>query len=174
MMYTMNEINEMHQSEFVRTIGTVFEDSPWVAELSWKHHPFDSLEQLHFNMTHEMIEANTSLQLSLLRAHPDLGTKLAVSEASRQEQQGVGLAALSKDEYLEFSTLNKKYVTNFGFPFIMAVKGQSKDKILVQMKKRQFNSYESEMETALYEVSKIAKFRLTDMIINKKTGKMGS
>jgi len=168
-MYEMKQINKMIQLEFVRTVGAVFEHSPWVAEKSWKHHPFESLEQLHTDMVFEMYQADSSLQLSLLKAHPDLGTKLAVSKASKQEQQGAGLGSLSKEEYQIFSEFNENYVKKFGFPFIMAVKGQRKDSILKMMKERQRHTYESEMETALNEVSKIAKFRLIDMVFDEQT-----
>lgn len=168
-MYAIKDVNEMVKSEFITTIGTVFEHSPWVAEKSWKHHPFESLEQLHADMVHEMYQADPSLQLSLLKAHPDLGTKLAISQASKQEQQGAGLSSLSEEEYFTFTTFNENYVEKFNFPFIMAVKGQSKETILDQMKERQYHHYESEMITALNEVSKIAKFRLIDMIFDEQS-----
>ncbi|PYZ94749.1 OHCU decarboxylase [Salipaludibacillus keqinensis] len=165
-MYSLQDVNDLTKPEFTATIGAVFEHSPWVAQHSWKHHPFVSVEEMHDKMVHEMMIAETTLQLSLLRAHPDLGTKLSISDASKQEQEGAGLSQLTAQEYNKFSELNKNYTEKFGFPFIMAVKGQSKENILAQMQKRYSHSYDSEMETALQEVSKIAKFRLDDLVMD--------
>ena len=33
---TLQEINYMEQQQFVETLGWIFENSPWVAERSWK------------------------------------------------------------------------------------------------------------------------------------------
>ncbi len=38
-------------------------------------------------------------QLALLRAHPDLGTRARVSEASSAEQAGAGLDQLTQAEF---------------------------------------------------------------------------
>nr|WP_245712502.1 2-oxo-4-hydroxy-4-carboxy-5-ureidoimidazoline decarboxylase [Anaerobacillus alkalilacustris] len=75
-----------------------------------------------------------------------------------------GLSGLSEEEYIEFSSLNKKYIEKFGFPFIMAVKGKDKETIKACMKERINFSYEEEIEAALIHVYKIAKFRLDDLI----------
>ncbi|MCR6105504.1 2-oxo-4-hydroxy-4-carboxy-5-ureidoimidazoline decarboxylase [Salipaludibacillus agaradhaerens] len=163
-MYTITEVNSMQASEFITTIGPVFEHSPWVAEKTWPHRPFTCVTQLHNRMTKEMYQANTALKLSLLRAHPDLGTKLTISETSGKEQREAGLNRLTEKEYNQFADLNDAYVKQFGFPFIVAVKGKKKEQILHKMKKRRHHSYEKEMETALEEVSKIAGFRLNELI----------
>ncbi|WP_052144567.1 2-oxo-4-hydroxy-4-carboxy-5-ureidoimidazoline decarboxylase [Halalkalibacter okhensis] len=168
---SMDHVNKMDQSEFVEVVGAVFEHSPWVAERSWKNHPFDHLEQMYNVMIKEMHAAPSSLKRSLLRAHPDLGTRLEVSESSRDEQKNAGLSQLTEEEFEEFSMMNKEYTNKFGFPFIMAVKGQDKLTIKNNMKERIHNSYEEEFETALIQVSKIAKFRLDDLI-EIKTGKL--
>ncbi len=45
-------------------------------------------------------------------------------------QASAGLNTLTDRERERFRTLNGAYVEKFGFPFIMAVKGRSKDEIL--------------------------------------------
>lgn len=146
------------------TVGWVFEDSPWVAERAWERMPLSSGEELFQTMVEMVEKAETSLKLSLLRAHPDLATRLQISEASQKEQTGAGLKQLSKEERHEFLSWNKQYVKKFGFPFIMAVKGQRKETILAAMKQRFNSTKEEEFEIALREVFKIAKFRLDDLI----------
>ncbi len=163
----MAQVNKMTEQEFVDSVGTVFEHSPWVAKRAWGHHPFSSLEKMYETLIEEMEKACISLKLSLLRAHPDLGTRFEVSESSKQEQMHAGLSQLSEEEYHEFSLLNKQYVKTFDFPFIMAVKGQDKHSIKENMKTRVDNQYDEEFETALAQVGKIAKFRLWDMVADE-------
>jgi 2-oxo-4-hydroxy-4-carboxy-5-ureidoimidazoline decarboxylase len=162
----MEEINQMNKEEFVEKVGWVFEHSPWVASLAWENSPFESSMSLLQTMIGIVQNADESMQLALLRAHPDLGTRLQMSEVSQKEQEGAGLDKLSKEEFEEFVSLNQSYVNKFKFPFIMAVKGQSKETILAAMKQRVHNSYEEERNIALREVYKIAEFRLNDIFKN--------
>jgi 2-oxo-4-hydroxy-4-carboxy-5-ureidoimidazoline decarboxylase len=159
----MEEVNQMNKDEFVKKVGWVFEHSPWVASSAWENSPFESSKSLLQTMIDIVQNAEESMQLALLRAHPDLGTRLQMSEVSQKEQAGSGLDKLSKEEFEEFVSLNMMYVNKFQFPFIMAVKGQSKETILAAMKQRVHNSYEEEYNIALREVYKIAGFRLNDI-----------
>jgi 2-oxo-4-hydroxy-4-carboxy-5-ureidoimidazoline decarboxylase len=161
---SIQKVNQMQKDVFVGKVGWVFEHSPWVAEKAWESRPFQSRVELFKTMVTVVQKAGESLQLALLRAHPDLGTRLKMSEVSQKEQAGVGLDKLTKEQFDEFVALNQRYVTKFGFPFIMAVKGQNKDTILSAMKERVEYSYEEECNTALKEVYKIAGFRLNDII----------
>ena len=160
----LKNINKMNKEVFVATVGWVFEHSPWVAEKTWESLPFQSREILWQTMVANVQNAEESLKLELLRAHPDLGTRLKMSEVSQKEQAGIGLDQLPKEEFIQFVSLNQSYVEKFGFPFIMAVKGQSKDSILAAMKQRVSYTYEEECVTALNEVFKIASFRLNEVI----------
>jgi urate oxidase len=49
-------------------------------------------------------------------------------------------------------------------PFIMAVKGRSKDEILAAFERRLDNDKDSEFDTALAEIEKIALLRLKEML----------
>ena len=79
-------------------------------------------------------------KLGLIRAHPDLAGKLALAksltEDSTREQGAAGLDRLTPDELARFTTLNDQYKAKFGFPFIMAVKGATKDEILAAFERR--------------------------------------
>lgn len=157
------EVNQMNRKEFIQKVGWVFEHSPWVASAAWENIPFESHEHLLQTMIDIVQNAEKSMQLALLREHPDLGTRLQMSEISKKEQAGAGLNQLSKEELEEFVSLNRCYVQKFKFPFILAVKGQSKESILAAMKQRVNNSYNEEFNIALLEVYKIAGFRLNDI-----------
>jgi 2-oxo-4-hydroxy-4-carboxy-5-ureidoimidazoline decarboxylase len=68
-------------------------------------------------------------KLELIRAHPELVERLQMNEISRKEQFEAGLNRLSEQEYHEFLRLNRSYTEKFGFPFVMAVRGQGKEAI---------------------------------------------
>ncbi|MCZ8521724.1 MULTISPECIES: 2-oxo-4-hydroxy-4-carboxy-5-ureidoimidazoline decarboxylase [Paenibacillus] len=162
--YTLPEINEMSLDDFVQSIGWVFEHSPWVAVRAYGSAPFASVEGLHRCMAGVVQRASREEQLELLRAHPDLAGRLQMTDSSVREQQGAGLTELTAQEYAEFTACNTAYTRRFGFPFILAVRGHNKQSILSSMKERQGNGPEDELETALREVARIARFRLLDTI----------
>ncbi|WP_147804173.1 2-oxo-4-hydroxy-4-carboxy-5-ureidoimidazoline decarboxylase [Alkalicoccus halolimnae] len=167
-MYSIDQINNMQKAAFINEIGRVFEHSPWVAERSWKEHPFEDKQGMENVLLRVMWEAEEDLQLSLLRAHPDLGTKLEVTASSLAEQKQAGLNDLSEEEFSLLSFLNRKYTDQFGFPFIMAVKGKTKIEIISSMQRRIHQSAEKEKTTALKEVEKIALFRLNELAADNR------
>jgi 2-oxo-4-hydroxy-4-carboxy-5-ureidoimidazoline decarboxylase len=160
---TVPEINALSREEFVARLGWLFENSPWVAERVWEGRPFASLQDLHGAAIAAVQGASRDEQLALLRAHPDLGTRARVSAASAGEQKGAGLDALSPEEFDGLADLNRRYREKFGFPFLYAVKGSTKDDILLALTVRLDSDYEEELHQALWEVGRIAWFRLQDM-----------
>ena len=83
---TIGELNACDRAGFVDALGWIFEDSPWVADRAWDRRPFSGIEQLHAAMIGVVNEAPRHEQLALLRAHPDLGARARMSEASAGEQ----------------------------------------------------------------------------------------
>jgi 2-oxo-4-hydroxy-4-carboxy-5-ureidoimidazoline decarboxylase len=161
---TMAEINCLGRGEFTAALGAIFEDSPWVAERTWKHMPFESLDRLCERMNGEVEAAQREEQAALLRAHPDLGTRAKVSVDSAREQAGAGLDRLTADEYGRLVALNDRYRARFGFPFLYAVKGSDKFMILEALERRVENAPEDEFQEALRQVFRIARFRLEEKI----------
>lgn len=164
MRFSVSQVNGMSEEQFVESIGWVFEHSPWVAERAWAARPFRSLKQLHHKMVQQVAEASDEEKLALLRAHPDLAGRMKLTDASQKEQQGAGLDRLSAEEFAEMSALNEAYVTRFGFPFIVAVRGLGKDDIITAIRKRVQHEVAEEYEKALSEVAEIARLRMEDII----------
>lgn len=168
MPYTLDEVQRWDQEEFVAAFGAVYEDSPWVAAEAWRARPFADVEALHAAMAGVVERAPTERQLALIRAHPDLAGKAAlagdVAEASRREQSGAGLDRLTPDEFARFQSLNRRYRERFGFPFILAVRGHDKHSILRAFELRLEHDPDTERRRALEEISRIARFRLDDLI----------
>jgi OHCU decarboxylase len=162
----LNEINKMDQALFTKELGWIFEHSPWVAERSWGCGPFLSVEQLHESMVNVVEHASSEEKLALLRAHPDLATRVQMADASVKEQAGAGLDSLTEEEYKEFLELNNSYKEKFNFPFILAVKGHNKESIKKSMETRLNLSPIAELEEALKQIYKIGQFRLKDFIEN--------
>jgi 2-oxo-4-hydroxy-4-carboxy-5-ureidoimidazoline decarboxylase len=164
MPYSLSELNQMSQAEFVAALGAVFEDTPAIAQQVWHQHPFKDRIELHRCMVDTVKRASSAEQLALIRAHPDLGSKAKMAIASVQEQAGVGLDRLSPEEYDRFTALNLAYREKFGFPFIIAVKNHTTTSILETFVHRLENSDEIEIKQALSEIAQIAEYRLLDLL----------
>ena len=105
---------------------------------------------------------------ALILAHPDLAGRLALAKQltadSLKEQGSAGLDGLTPDELKRFTELNDAYKARFGFPFIMAVKGRTKDEIIAAFERRLAHDRQREFATALEEIEKIVLLRLRDML----------
>ena len=164
------EPGDLDRAEFLETFGHVFEHSPWIAENVWEgglDTRHETAAGLHEAMCNEIRRASTEEKLELLRAHPDLACAVSaasLSHHSRGEQRRSGLDQCSTEEFAEFQKLNKAYKDKFGFPFILAIKGFQRQKILEIFRTRLQHSQEEEFQAALAQVMKIGLFRLQDIM----------
>ncbi|HEX8230750.1 MAG TPA: 2-oxo-4-hydroxy-4-carboxy-5-ureidoimidazoline decarboxylase [Chloroflexia bacterium] len=165
---TIQEVSSLDREQFVSTLGFLFEGSPWIAEQAWHARPFTSLDDLHRALCRVMYEAAQEQQVSLIRAHPDLVGRAALSGSltpeSAREQASAGLDRLTTEEISTFSTLNSEYKARFDFPFVVCARENKKDSILAGFASRMNNSREEEITTALREIAKIAYLRLLDFM----------
>jgi 2-oxo-4-hydroxy-4-carboxy-5-ureidoimidazoline decarboxylase len=139
----------------------LFEHSPWV-EARADARP--SSGDRHADLMVVVRDASPEEQLALIRAHPELAGKAAVAltEASAAEQASAGLDRLTQAEFDRFHALNAAYREKFGFPFIICVRLTDKAGILAAMECRLTNDRDTEIATALDEISKIVRLRLED------------
>lgn len=156
----------MDRAAFVETFGGIYEHSPWVAQQAFDAGAPAALDgpALVRALRHQVDAADDGAKLALLRAHPDLAGRLALSGEltadSTAEQASAGLDQCSETEYARFQELNARYVEKFGFPFIMAVKGSDRQQILAAFETRVDNDREVEFDTALQQVHRIAELRI--------------
>jgi OHCU decarboxylase len=156
---------------FVERFGGVYEHSPWIAEAAYDA-GLDTAADMPDGLATAMeaaAAARTDKQKrALIDAHPDLAGRLALANAltaeSTAEQAGAGLDRLSPEELTKFTALNESYRRRFEFPFIMAVKGKTKDDILAAFEKRLNNDADTEVKTALAEIDRIAALRIKDIL----------
>jgi 2-oxo-4-hydroxy-4-carboxy-5-ureidoimidazoline decarboxylase len=164
MAYTIATLNQMDQTAFVAVLGDVFEHTPAIAAQAWNHRPFQDVDDLHQTMVNVMNNLTLEEKLTLMRSHPDLGSRVQMAIASVKEQAGVGLDRLSPEEYQQFQQLNQAYREKFGFPFIIAVRHHTIATILEAFSQRLQNAIDIEIEQTLSEIAKITKFRLLDIL----------
>ena len=163
--------SQMDLARFVTRFGGIFEHSPWIAErahgleLGPAH---DSATGLLSALSRAFRSATADERLGVLRAHPDLAGKLAAARSltpqSTAEQASVALDFLTDDERTTFTALNKAYVARHGFPFIIAVRDNTRDSILAAFHSRTRNDSAAEFTTACAAVERIAALRLKDIL----------
>jgi 2-oxo-4-hydroxy-4-carboxy-5-ureidoimidazoline decarboxylase len=163
MRFSMADLNSLAPEEFVRVIGPVFEHSPWIAGEAAGRRPFSTREELRDALGEIVRAAPEGKQLSLIRAHPDLAGRFALTTASAREQAGAGLDQLSAEESALFQRQNAAYQAKFGFPFVICARLNKKEAILAGFERRLPHSPAQEIQTALEEIFKIARLRLEDL-----------
>lgn len=163
--------SQMSRDRFVQRFGSIFEHSPWIAERAYELElgaAHDSAVGLHNALCRMFRSATTAERMGVLVAHPDLAGKLAAAKRltpeSTSEQASAALDALTDAERATFQRLNADYVAKHGFPFIIAVRDNTKDSILAAFHTRIGNDTTTEFATACAQVERIAALRLKDQL----------
>jgi OHCU decarboxylase len=161
----------MDRATFVAEFGGIFEHSPWIAdrahalELGPTH---DTSQGIHSALARVFRSATEAERLAVLNAHPDLAGKLAAAKRltadSTAEQASAGLDALTDAERAEFTALNEGYTQKFGFPFIIAVRDNTKASILAAFRRRTLQDRDTEFAEACRQVERIALLRLKEKL----------
>ncbi len=159
----------MERDKFIKHYGSLYENSPHIAIEIYELHNLDTLSPLERlklmkDYVNNMDKEN---KMNLILEHPELGIKKGqpknLTSHSKQEQKRAGLDSLSESEYNLLSSLNEAYMNKFKFPFIIAVSGLTKEKVLRNIKDRLKNSVEIEFNKAITEIHKIAELRLKSL-----------
>lgn len=167
---TLDEVNGWGQAAFVAALGSLFEQSPWIAAETWAMRPFASCDDLFRALLATVAGAESARQVALIQAHPDLVGRAALAgtltRESTGEQQAAGLdpGRLTPDEVAAFQSLNADYAARFQFPFVICARDHHKDSILAAFRSRVRNDRETEVATALAEIGRICWYRLHDRV----------
>ena len=162
----LNKIEKLSENEFTEVFGNIFENANWIAKKLYEQKPFDDFQDLTNKMISEFDKLDNQIKLKILNSHPDLADKTKISsltQDSLKEQNSAKLDECTEEEFNEFKNLNSQYKSKFGFPFIIAVKGKDRLKILVNFKKRILYDRETEFNEAVKEVKQIATIRLAEL-----------
>ncbi len=163
--------SKMTRDKFVDAYGGIFEHSPWIAERAFDLElgpTHDTAKGVHSALSRVFRTASEDERLGVLNAHPDLAGKLAAAKRltadSTAEQASVGLDSLTDEERTAFTELNETYTAKFGFPFIIAVRDNTKDSITQAFHTRIDNDRDTEFKTACLQVERIAQLRLEELL----------
>jgi len=161
--------SQMDRDTFVAAFGGIFEHSPWIAQGAFaleKGPTHDTAIGVHSLLARVFRSADGDARLGVLNAHPDLAGKLAAAKRltadSTAEQASVGLDALTDAERARFVELNGAYTAKFGFPFIIAVRDNTKASIMAAFQQRIDNDHDTEFVEACRQVERIAELRLIE------------
>ena len=161
--------SQMDRAAFVAAFGGIFEHSPWIAEGAYDGElgpTHDTARGVHQALARVFRSASEDQRLGVLTAHPDLAGKLAaagrLTAESTAEQAGAGLDMLTDEERANFTALNDAYTAKFGFPFIIAVKDNTKASIVAAFQRRIDNDRDTEFAEACRQVERIAELRLIE------------
>lgn len=164
----LESLNAMDREAFVAAVGPTFENSSWVAGAAWQLRPFDSVEALHTAMLEIVRRAPLEQGLAFLRGHPELAGREAqagtMTQESVGEQKSAGLNALTADELQEMRRLNLAYRERHGFPFIIAVRRNTKQQIFESMRARTAGATEDERNAAFEQIGHITRGRIDALL----------
>ena len=163
-MKITKDLNTLTKSEFITIFGSIFEKSEWIANETFELKPFKNSKDLVDKMINIYDSCSVDKILKILNLHPKLAIEKKLSSFSSKEQTGAELDKCSNEELIEFNKLNFDYEKKFKFPFIIAVKGKNKNQILENFRIRIKNNYEEEFQESKKQVTKIALFRLNEIL----------
>lgn len=166
---TIAQINQLPLSQFQTFFQGVLEHSPHYATRVAQARPFTDFAALFAAFKTVILEDDLKAQLALIRAHPDLAGKAAIAgeltQESASEQKSAGLDRLTPEEFADFTRVNTAYHKKFSMPYIVCVRENTKESILVGAAQRLEHTTEQEIVTALEEISKIVRLRLLDLVL---------
>ena len=172
-MTTLEQLNGCEATTFVSALQGIYEHSSWIPERAALNRPFLNITALKLALEATVRDATSDEQLGLIRAHPELAGKAAISgqltAESTGEQAKAGLNNCSPEEFTTLQNLNAAYNARFTFPFILAVKGAdgqglSREAIIAAFSRRLKNQIADEKAEALRQIGRIAEMRINALL----------
>ena len=152
---SVDDLNDMSVGSFSEAAALLFEPAPRFTAWLAAARPFESDTELMAaarRIAHRMSEAD---QVELVNAHPRLGSRDHLSDASRREQ-GRTNAAVDAD----LAELNAAYEDRFGFRYLVHVAGRPRAKLLPGFRAALQQERATELRRALDDTLAIAADRL--------------
>ena len=146
----------------------VYEKSDWIVSETFNRCiKFDDIYHFKEEMIKTVYISKENMKLSLLTSHPELTSKIEVTNLTKEslgEQKSAGLNQCSKEESKKLHAMNNSYNKKFNFPFIIAVSGLNVSEIIKNFEIRIKNTYDFELNEAIKQVHKIASIRIDQKI----------
>ena len=152
---TTDALNDASVTSFSESVALLFEPARRFAAWFAAARPFESDAELLAAATriaHHMSETD---QLELVNAHPRLGARDRLSQASQREQGATGDSVDA-----ELDRLNAAYEARFGFHYLVYVAGRPRAELLPEFRAALTHTRETELRRALDDTLAIAADRL--------------
>lgn len=168
MAVRLSRLNTKASSGFALDLITVFEGAPWIALKAWQRRPFASVERLYLAMVEALDAGERDKQVALLKAQPDVVAKARRyderADVWERERAKEMFGDMTDEEFAGFKQLLDDYAERFGYPFIVDLRGKSKDDLIAAVSERVENNPDAELTTSLSQMSQIARHRLERQI----------
>jgi len=166
--YTLEDLNAMSQDAFAAALGEVYEHSAWIPAGAFALRPFHRRHALQAACEATLFAASSAAQTDLIRAHPDLATKLdalsGLTEFSRSEQDQAGFLNLPPPALRQLRLALNDYRERFGHPFILCVAEHQAEDVLPILKVRTHGEPRSERLACIFQIARIGWHRLCKLI----------
>ena len=124
----------------IYSFKNIFEHSDFITHEVEGLRPFQNKLDVIDSFIKVFDNLTMDVKIKIIKSHPDLGDKIKIAEGltefSKQEQSGAGLANCNDEEYRKFHKLNDEFKAKFDIPFIFAIRGKSKSDILKEFETR--------------------------------------
>ena len=168
---TLATLDDVSQDDAIERLDGLYEHSRWIAEAAVAHRPFGTIAALKRALSTIVRDAPRDAQLTLIRAHPSLAGRAALSgdvtAASADEQSRAGLLHCTPDQLATLVRLNATYEARFGWPFILAVRGPrgsglARAAVIATFERRSGAHPDAEFDECLRQIDRIAELRIDE------------
>src|SRR4051812_19181147 len=97
-MLNVEQVNALERHDFTSQFAPLFEHSPWIAARTAAKRPFEDRDGFFAALCETVMKSSVDEKLCLIRAHPDLVGKAALTDESKGEQASAGLGNLTTEE----------------------------------------------------------------------------
>jgi OHCU decarboxylase len=149
-------LNTLPREAFAEALKPLFETAPPLADALYAERPFGSYAALIDRAEAIAAALPESEQITVVNAHPRIGESAARMSAISAREQGASSAADA-----ELARLNAEYEARHGFRFVVFVDKRPRSVIADVLRTRLANSRHAELRTALREMFRIARDRLS-------------
>jgi len=143
----IDELDRLDTADFAGAMALVFEANPLLLERLARGRPFRSYAALIAAAREIVGRMSESERAALLASHPRIGSREAMSPASRREQGSASNTAIED----ELSQLQDRYERTFGFRFVVFVNRRPRQAIVEVLRRRLNTTREIELATGIAE-----------------------
>ena len=166
---SLDQVNKMDQTEFVRVFAPLFNEQVWPLEQAWQARPFRDVQHLRDAIQEAVLTADSGQQRQLIANYPDMAELILADEGVAaqisQDNGSLALEQMDDSEQEQLREVARRYREKFDLPFVACLGTiTSREQIIEQGVRRLENCAAQERVVALSEVVEIANDRFGAML----------